>query len=186
MRKNSFLLGLILLGVLVFKEARGAMDDSFFEYDEFFKRYGRMYKVPWRLVKAIALNESDLGRAESVKHGILHPGDVQLSASFDKLSWGIMQTTLSTARMMEGMIVTEAYLNVPENSIRIGTKYLKWLMERNGGDEEKTVRGYNGGPGYMKTRLGPSMTLVYWGRYLKNKAIIQAKQPGDWMGICSV
>lgn len=179
-RGNSAFLGMLLLGIMLFKEASAVMGDSFFEYDEYFKRYGRLYKVPWRLIKAIAMNESDLGRAKSVALGILEPSNVSGSASYDGLSWGIMQTTLSTARMMEGMLVTEKYLNDPENSIRIGVKYLKWLRDRNGGDEEKTVRGYNGGPGYLKTRLGPSMTLVYWGRYLKNKALIQAKQPGDW------
>lgn len=156
------------------------MDDSFFVYDEYFKKFGRLYKVPWRLAKAIALNESDLGRAASVALGIREPGNIEGSKSSDGKSWGIMQTTLETARMMEGMIVNEKYLNDPENSIRIGVKYLKWLMDRNNRDEEKTVRGYNGGPGYMKTRLGPSMTLVYWTRYLKNKALIQARQPGNW------
>lgn len=155
------------------------MEDSFTKYDDEFRRYGRLYNVPWKLIKAIAMNESDLGRAASVARGIENPKDILGSASSDSKSWGIMQTTLDTARMTEGMIVTETYLNNPENSIRIGTKYLKWLMDRNGGDEEKTVRGYNGGPGYLKTRLGPSMTLIYWGRYLKNKALIEAKQPGE-------
>jgi len=73
--------------------AGGGLDmlisDPFTKYDNLFHTYSSMYSVPWRWLKAIAMNESNLGRAPSVAAGILNPSDVTQSVSSDGKSYGL-------------------------------------------------------------------------------------------------
>lgn len=161
--------------------AQAAMNSpAFTRWDSVFQKMGRTYGVPWRWIKAVAMNESNLGQAKSVARGLAAPWDAEGSKSSDGLSWGIMQTTLATSRELEGSLVTEAYLNEPENSIRLGTKYLRKMIDRFGiRDRENVIRSYNGGPGWAKTKMGPTWTATYYAKFLANLATVMAKQPGD-------
>ena len=154
-------------------------DDGFYKWDALFKRYGKQYGVPWRWIKAIAWNESSLGTARSVALGLREPSNIEGSKSFDGKSWGLMQTTLATAREIQPN-VTEIDLNNPETSIRIGTAILARLIKRFGiDDRESVVRAYNGGPGFMKTVQGRTITPVYYSRFVDHIEQILERQPGN-------
>lgn len=147
--------------------------DPFTKWDYLFHQYSSAYSVPWRWMKAICMNESNLGQARSVAEGLANPSDVSGSASSDGKSWGLMQTTLPTARQFESA-VTEVALNDPNVSVRIAAKYIQWVMNNYFDDEESVVRAYNGGPGFKD-----ASTNTYWSRYKANMATIQARQPGN-------
>ncbi len=147
-------------------------------WDYLIKAASKRHGVPWRWIKAIMWNESSYGYAPSVWRGIMHPDDVERSASADGKSWGLMQTTRATAEWMRPGTTTRD-LNIPEISIEVGTKYLAYLMRVFGGDREKTVRAYNGGPGFMKTEAGRRDTPVYYAKFEKHLELILNAQPGD-------
>ena len=90
------------------------------------RKYAAIYGVPWRWVFAVMLNESNLGMAPSVARGILFPSDIEGSKSSDGKSWGLMQLTLGTARIHDAG-VTEAKLNDPDTSIKLGVAELARL-----------------------------------------------------------
>jgi len=168
MSKNSLIIFAIVAVVILFtaKNAMGEKEsDSFFKWDYLFKRYGKIYGIPWKWLKAICMIESDLGRAKSVAHGFLYPNDIEKSKSSDGKSWGLMQTTIPTSRDFESD-VTAADLNDPEVSVRIASKYIKTLIARFGlNDRESIIRAYNGGAGFMKTNLGRTLTPIYYEKF---------------------
>lgn len=143
------------------------------KYDALFVKYGNLYGIDPYVLKAIAANESNVGLARSVARGIASPSDISGSVSSDGKSWGLMQTTLPTARQFESGL-TEVALNSPEVSVRIAAKYIQWVKKNYGTDLEYVVRSYNGGPGWKKTALGPSLTLVYWNRFVSNFEKVKA------------
>lgn len=156
--------------------------DTFTRWDPLFKKYGALYRIPWRWLKAICMTESNLGEARSVKHGLANPTDVEASKSSDGLSWGLMQTTLTRARELEGMQIQVPYLNDPENSIRLGAKHVKRAIEIFGlSDRESVIRSYNGGYGFKRTAGGQTLTPIYYVKFLGNLAVVMQKQPGDEM-----
>lgn len=154
-------------------------NSDFNRWDGLIRKYSHIHEVPWRWVKAVMINESNLGRAPSVARGLSMPSDVVGSRSSDGKSWGLMQLTLNTARMFESS-VTEVALNDPETSIRLGVKYLKWLIVRSGlKNRERIIRGYNGGLGYMNTLKGAAMTEAYYKRFEKNLAEVMRLNQGN-------
>ncbi len=179
--------GLFFLLVVFRKTVGGAVsaltdDSSFNRFDSLFRREGTNYGVPWRWLKSIAIIESSLGSATSVAKGIINPENVQASVSYDGKSWGLMQVTLETARGLEGQLITPAYLNDPNNSVRLAAKLLKQLISRFGiGDRESVIRAYNGGPGFRKTMLGQTLTPIYYAKFLSALGVVQTKQPGNEM-----
>lgn len=70
------------------------------------------------------------------------------------------------------------YLNV-ENNIRIGVKYLKWLLDSFNGDVEKSLTGYCHGPYSRKAKAGAS---VYSDKVLKLFKAMD-KRRDLWIGI---
>jgi hypothetical protein len=157
------------------------LTDDFTRWDALIRNSSRKWNVPWRWIKAICWVESNLGRAPSVARGIESPNDVEGSKSSDGKSWGLMQVTLSTAQwLVPGVSVYD--LNQPAVSLDLGARYLRWLMDRpasNGGDREWVIRGYNGGPGWAVTVVGPAATAVYYTRFINRLDQIMAKQPGN-------
>jgi len=152
--------------------------DSFFKYDPIFKKYSKIYRVPWRWIKAVAWNESSIGTAKSVMQGLKNSSDIEGSKSFDGKSWGIMQVTLATARELRpGTTVQD--LNNPDISISLGAQYLGKMMARFDGDREKVIRAYNGGPGFEKTVLGRTSTPLYYAKFLSHLNQIMERQPGN-------
>lgn len=168
-------IGIVLLALFKGSNAMAENEtvDEFHQWDNLIKKYASKSSVPWTWVKAIMMNESNLGRAASVKRGLINPSDVQGSKSSDGKSWGLMQLTLPTARMFESS-VTETGLNDPEVSVRIAVKYLDWLYGKKNGDQEAVVRGYNGGPGYLTTVAGKRDTPIYYSRFKNNLELVMS------------
>lgn len=150
-----------------------APGDPFTRFDFLFKNYSGQYDVPWRWIKAICMNESNLGQAPSVARGLANPSDVDGSKSSDGKSWGIMQTTVPTSdQFFPG--TTASDLNDPDTSVKCAAAYLHWVMDNYFDDVEDVVRAYNGGPGFKK-----ASTDTYWARFQANMAQVLAQQPGD-------
>jgi soluble lytic murein transglycosylase-like protein len=144
--------------------------DSFYQYDAAFKRESARTGVPWRWLKAIAMNESSLGANPLVAAGLV---------STDGLSYGLMQVTVKTASWLKGSAVTSDDLNDPDFSIAVAADYLAYLSRRFPGNREYIVRGYNGGPGFLGTKRGISETPIYYDRFQRNLATVLEKQPGN-------
>ena len=96
-------------------------------------------------MKRISWVESTLGKNASVKKGLENPNDIAGSTSSDKLSWGLMQLTLKTAKDFDSQ-VTPQKLNNPDYSIKISAQYIKLLM-RYFTKERDIVMAYNQGQG---------------------------------------
>lgn len=181
--REAVLLGIIAVSFLLWgKKAMADSEtktgDSFFKYDSIFKKYSKIYGVPWRWIKAVAWNESSIGTAKSVVEGLKSPGNIDGSKSFDGKSWGIMQVTLSTAKEMRpGTTVQD--LNNPDISIMLGSQYLGKMYKRFKGDREKTIRAYNGGPGFEGTVQGRTLTPLYYSNFLSHLNQIMERQPGN-------
>ena len=172
-------------GIEVVDDLVSQESDGFTRWDPQIRAASRTWRVPWRWIKAVMWNESNLGRAPSVARGIEDPTDIEGSKSSDGKSWGLMQVTLSTAQwLIPGTSVWD--LNQPGFSIDLGARYLRWLMDRpasRGGDREWVIRGYNGGPGWAVTAIGPAATSVYYARFVSHLDQIMARQPGPEMEI---
>lgn len=151
---------------------------DFEKYDYLFKKYGQSYQVPWRWLKAIAMNESSLGKAASVVRGLNNPNDIEGSKSSDGKSWGLMQVTLTTANeLRKGTTVAD--LNNPEISIELAAKYINKMIGKFGlSDRESVIRAYNGGPGFRNTLQGQRDTPKYYNKFVVNLNAIMEKQPG--------
>lgn len=144
----------------------GDQVDSFFQYDSLFLKWGKTYGVPPSWLKAIAMNESQLGQDERVKNG---------QVSTDGKSWGLMQVTLRTAQLDLDPAATPAKLNDPAYSIRLASIYLSRLYKTFRGDQRKVIMSYNQGPG--NTQAGKEYAADYYARFQRNLERIKARQP---------
>lgn len=124
------------------------------KYDNLFKKYATQYQIPWQWLKAIAINESDLGRDKRVRLGV---------ASRDGKSWGLMQLTVPTAsEMMGGESVPPEDLNFPYISIQLAAKYVATLCHLFKGNMQDVVMAYNQGPGnQLKGNKSPGVLQYY-------------------------
>lgn len=164
-----------ILGLIFFREKIGMENleiKPFNKWDNLIQKYADKYNVPFAYIKAIMMNESNLGQAPSVKRGLENPDDIERSKSSDGKSWGLMQLILPTARMFESA-VTPAGLNDPDISVRLGTKYLAYIISKKGLDPEKVSRSYNGGLGYLTTVQGRRDTPEYYERFKRNLALVE-------------
>lgn len=135
------------------------------DFDNLFKKYAEKYNLDWRMLKAIAMIESSLGRAPSVAHGLKNPTDIENSKSSDGKSWGLMQVTLPTARDFDSNATSER-LNNPEYSINLASQYLRTLFSIFKNDQkqiEKVIKSYNQGQG--NTLNGKTYADSYWIKY---------------------
>lgn len=159
------------------------MSDSFTRFDPLFKKYGALNNVPWKWLKAIAMNESSLGEASSVAWGLDHPSDVEGSKSSDGKSWGLMQMTVPTARDYD-LNATPEKLNNPEYSVSLAARFLAALRKqvpmsaRN--YDELVFKSYNQGWGNSRKEMlgiGGGFANPYWERIQRNLSIINRRQP---------
>lgn len=155
-------------------EAVEAQLPSWNRFDQLFKKYATKYAVDPFLLKAICLNESDLGREKSVARGLENPTDIEGSKSSDGKSWGLMQVTLTTARDLDPA-ATQAKLNNAEYSIDLAARYIKSLKRYfpDGVIDQQMwlVKSYNQGPGNsMNERAGKNKGFAneYWTRFQRN------------------
>jgi hypothetical protein len=187
-----FAVGAILLNKKSESDATsGATVLWFTRFDNLLKTYAKSEGVRdviyngvtipgWMILKSIALNESDLGRAKSVARGMLVPSDIEGSKSSDGKSWGLMQVTIKTAKSELDPNATEEKLNNPEYSIRLGAKYVAKLQKSFSTLElrylEWVVKSYNQGPGNtLKEKSGQvsGYAKEYWERFLRNLERVQ-------------
>lgn len=159
-------------------EVDGVPVDLFTQFDSLFKKYASQYALDWKLLKAIAMNESGLGvhpngMEPSVARGIQNPADVEGSKSSDGKSWGLMQMTLPTARDYDPTATSEK-LNNPEYSIRLSAQFVAWLTVQFKTETtrkmEWIVKSYNQGRGNTakEMRGGTGYAGPYWERFQRN------------------
>ncbi len=180
MIRDTFIISLIAwkLGLLDFaKKGVDAVSDSVngypTNYDSLFQLHGKRFGVDWKLLKRIAIIESNLGRAKSVAHGLRNPSDVEGSKSSDGKSWGLMQVTLPTAQWLDKSATVEK-LNDPNFSVYLAAKFFEYLQDYFPKTDarywEWVVKSYNQGQGNTaKERAGTSTGFAhaYWAKYLK-------------------
>jgi soluble lytic murein transglycosylase-like protein len=65
---------------------------------------------------------------------------------------GLTQLLPSTARWMAPG-TTRSDLMTPETNLRVGFQYLRYLMDKYGGDEKLALTAYNRGPGTVSKLL---------------------------------
>ena len=174
-----YLIGLSALGLafLFGPKAVELVDEAlpaWRKFDALFQRSGSDYGVNWAWLKAIALNESDLGREKSVERGLNFPLDIDGSKSSDGKSWGLMQVTLSTAKTMDPG-ATPIKLNNAAYSVNLAARYIQTLMGYFPKSDprylEWVVKSYNQGPGNTnkeKSGVGGGYANEYWARFQRN------------------
>jgi len=113
-------------------------------YDEMFKAMGQEVEIDWRLLAAVAYSESRFDPTVQSRFG----------------ATGLMQVLPSTAkrhgRLKGDVAAVTARLKDPATNIRVGSRYLKWLMARfegDGVDKRQVIRfalaAYNVGIGHL-------------------------------------
>lgn len=193
--KHALILGIGAL-ILVMITKRNAIADEvnsrstwFDAYDSLFKKYASLHGLAdWRFAKAIAWNESTIGTHPTVVAGIKNPTDVEKSKSSDGLSWGVMQTQVATSQDMNAALKSlsknqvVAWLNVPENSINVGVKYLvwvrNWLKSKNLPYDDWTVAlSYNQGIGNTQKGVRDPDAVTYANNAIERTATIKKRNP---------
>lgn len=164
--------GVLLVGFGAKKVVNASEEWTRFDND--FKVFGAAYDVDWRWLKAIALNESNLGREKSVKRGLENPTDIEGSKSSDGLSWGLMQVTIKTAKGIDSS-ATEVKLNDPKYSISLAAQYVaqlkKMFLLSDSRFMEWVIKSYNQGPGNTKKEMNRQISGYaneYWNRFQRN------------------
>jgi len=160
------------------------VSDYWTRFDSLFSKYGAKYGVDPKILKAISLNESNLGRHPSVARGLENPIDVDGSTSSDGKSWGLMQVTVVTARDYDALASPEK-LNSPEYSVDLASRLLRDLQKRFETADprylEWVVKSYNQGAGNTnKERRGVSSGFAqeYWERFQRNFERVKQKPGG--------
>lgn len=142
------------------------------DLDYLFQKYGATYGVDWKILKAICMIESNLGRAASVARGAMYPNDVEGSKSSDGKSWGVMQMTIPTARDFDAGATPEL-LNNAEYSVALAARFFAWVQKQFPVMEyrylEYCVKSYNQGVGRTQAmaRGGPDYAGDYWTKFQK-------------------
>lgn len=159
MKNNNWILYIsaFVIGFIVFAEKKYQISSTLFNlakkttYDELFKKYASRYGLDWKMLKAIALNESSLG----LNKGLEPKGGTV----------GLMQIKLSTARdYFKNLSDLDMYKD--EIQVMSASAFLADLKKQFNGDIKKIVMSYNQGAG--ATRLGRTYALPYWEKYQKH------------------
>ena len=134
-------------------------------------RAAKQYRVPVPLIIATICTESG-GKADAVR---LEPGYVSDEQTPKKMSAGLMQTLLSTARNTMKMSFGRDWLLVPGNSINAGTSYIAEQSSVTQLDPPLVAAAYNAGGLYQqdgaqnrwKLRQFPIGTSAHVDRFVK-------------------
>ena len=103
------------------------------------------YGVPVELIIATSATETG-GNPEKIR---IEPGFISDARTPHRVSPGLMQTLISTARDAlageSGEAIDRTWLLVPDNSIRAGTAYMAHQRRKTGFDPPKVACAYNAG-----------------------------------------
>lgn len=106
------------------------------------QRWAEHFKVPAELIIATICTETS-GNPQSVR---IEPGYVSDEQTPAKVSPGLMQTLISTARSALGNpTIDRGWLLVPDHSIQAGTAYISEQRNLTGLDPPKVACAYNAG-----------------------------------------
>lgn len=148
------------LGILVMsKTVIGSENDSYpDQYDGLFIKFAKRHGIAPALVKAIAANESYVGK---------YQGHEPIGGTT-----GVMHIKLTTAQMFNKGLTKEE-LARPETEVEYAVRYIKWLWDRYGRYDtaqrvQFTVMAYNGGPGRMDEILKKGVSEVKDTAWYKN------------------
>ena len=173
---------LLLIGVIALmgsktekiQEIIEEKSDSWNKYDYLFKKYGTDHNIEWQWLKAICMNESNLGKAKSVMSGLENPSDIESSKSSDGKSWGLMQVTIPTAKDFD-LLASAEKLNNPDYSVKISCKYIAWTKRQFSSSDSKylewIIKSYNQGVGNTKKEISKKsqgFAHDYWIKFQKN------------------
>ena len=112
------------------------------EFGDDIRRWCEHYVVPVELIVATICTESG-GRADAARE---EPGYTSESETPHRVSIGLMQTLISTARAaLNDSTIDGAWLLEPGNSIRAGTAYIAHQYPRTLYDPPKVACAYNAG-----------------------------------------
>ena len=129
------------------KKLSAAFSRSESSYDSIIQQAADKYGVDPGLIKAVIKEESGFNPRARSKTGAM----------------GMMQLEPATAK---GLGVSNAW-DAAQN-IDGGTKYLKQLIKKYGGNEAKALEAYNAGPGNVDSGNVPKSTKAYAQQVLKN------------------
>lgn len=132
-------------------------------FDKIINKNSKIYRVDKNLIKAVITAESCF-KTKALSH---------------KGAQGLMQLIPATA---ERFGVSNSYK--PEQNIRAGTRYLKFLIDRFKGDLKKVIAAYNAGEGkvdrykgippYKETRLYVKNVLRVYKRLNPKASVVKA------------
>jgi soluble lytic murein transglycosylase-like protein len=148
-------------------------------YDSLFKKEAAKWGFDWKILKAISMQESSLGRNSRVARGLAVPTDIAGSTSTDGKSWGLMQLRVSTARDFDPS-ATEVKLNNAEYSVKIAAQYIAWTYTqfRDQPYLEFIVKSYNQGVTGTKNEIAglrKGAANEYWALVKANYELIKGE-----------
>lgn len=109
------------------------------------ENWSTRFGLPAELIVATICTESS-GRADAVRE---EPGYVGDEETPNKVSPGLMQTLISTARAaLDDSSIDREWLFEPDNSIQAGAAYMAQMWKRTHLDPPKVACGYNAGSVY--------------------------------------
>lgn len=155
------------------------------DYAEPIQRWGRDFGVPVELIVSTICTESD-GEAHAVR---TEPGYLSDEQTPDRVSVGVMQTLIATARSALGEPdLGRDWLRKPANSIRAGTAYIAQQWKETHLDPPKVACAYNAGGLYhndapdnrWRMRQYPIGTSKHADRFVKwfNECFLMFDQDG--------
>lgn len=111
------------------------------KYDTIIKAASKEYKINPILIKAIIKTESNW-----------RPNVTRYEPKIKDTSYGLMQILTKTAKWISGnKTVTGEQLKSPQLNILIGTRYLRYLMNKYN-NTDKVIASYNAGKPYYQKR----------------------------------
>ncbi len=111
------------------------------KYDKIIKSASKEYRINPVLIKAIIRTESNW-----------RPDVTRYEPHIKDTSYGLMQILTKTAQWITGnKNITGAQLKSPQMNILVGTRYLRYLMDKHN-NTDKVIASYNAGKPYYQKR----------------------------------
>jgi soluble lytic murein transglycosylase-like protein len=151
MKENLKFYSFIALGILVLAMIVKKVTDISEEYDALFIKYANKEGLDWKMLKAISMNESSLGK---------NKGYEPIGGTV-----GLMQIKLSTASdYYDNLTSNDMYDD--EIQVMTASAFLRDLLDKTGNDIKKAVMSYNQGLG--NTLKGKTYASSYYEKYINN------------------